>query len=180
QILSEVESRRKQRQAQQQKPEEEKAELPALPIRDLGGTALPRLLELVDAPDPATRASALAALPATTVPAPMRMAVVRKLLVALDDEDLRVVRVAAGSLGRLKALAAQEKLIALLNIEDPDPAVAAIDALAEIGSALALPALEQLAGLDQGTVAGAAARAVATIRLATPATPAASSRASRP
>ncbi|MBI2943579.1 MAG: hypothetical protein HYY25_05215 [Candidatus Wallbacteria bacterium] len=173
-ILDEVDRKRRAKDALSGEGAlETAAPAPPLVLRDLSALPPPKLAELADARDASTRGSALAALEARArgeaeprASLAARKAAVRAMLAALDDEDLRVVRVAAAALGRLRALAAQEKLLALLNLEDTATVVSAIEARAAMGAGRALPALEQLAAADEGALAGAAARALATLRAA--------------
>ncbi len=116
-ILDEVERKRRAKDALSREgaPEQAPPE-PPLALRDLSALPPPKLAELADARDASTRGSALAALEARArveaeprASLAARKAAVRAMLAALDDEDLRVVRVAAAALGRLRALAVVDR-----------------------------------------------------------------------
>ncbi len=159
-ILEEVERERERRAATEPSPVQSSPP-PPLQLKDFRGTPARRLLELADARDLSVRASSLDALASVTGPAAMRTRAVRKLLAGLDEEDLRVVRIAVQSLAALRARAAVPKLVTLLNLEEVETLQAVAGALAAIGDRAALPALRDLANAGEGPAAAAAVAAVA-------------------
>ena len=75
------------------------------------------LLELADSRDPNVRGSALTALGYYLSPPAAKLAAIKKLLLALDDDDLRLAKLAVIALGRLKTDDATDKLLQLLKRE---------------------------------------------------------------
>lgn len=167
-ILEEVERERERHAAAEPAPVQSPP-LPRLQLKDFRGMPARRLLELADARDLSVRASSLDALASVTGPATMRARAVRKLVAGLDEEDLRVVRIAVQSLAALKARAAVPKLVTLLNLEEIETLQAVAGALAAIGDPAALPALRDLANAGEGPAAAAAVAAVAQLERQAPA-----------
>ncbi len=106
--------------------------------------------------DPSTRLAAIRAL--AEIGDPSAAGVL--MHVARDNDSAGVRRAAAETLGRLKAQEAQDVLVALLQDADPQVQEAAVQALAELDTAAARVALEEVMSSAPKRLKKAAARVV--------------------
>jgi HEAT repeat protein len=129
-----------------------------LALLEVGPSALPHLVDLLDHPDSHVRAGAIrlvgllgSAGEAAALPARLR------------DPSAEVRAAAAGALGRLGVEDGRDVLIALLDDRVPFVRAAAAHALGQIGGDSAAQALLQVARSDEFDPASAAAKALAGI-----------------
>jgi HEAT repeats len=129
-----------------------------LALLDIGGAAVPRLLELVDHPEPGVRAAVieLVGIMGTASDA-------ASLRDGLHDTAADVRAATAGALGRLGAADARDALIDALGDRVPQVRAAAAKALGQIRGQEALDALLPVARSDRYEPARAAAHALARI-----------------
>ena len=129
-----------------------------LALLDVGPSAVPRLLELTQHPEPRVRASSV-----ELVGLLGEAGDADELPALLRDTAAEVRAATAGALGRLGAAAARDALIEALDDRVPSVRVASARALGQIGGRSALDALLRVARTDEFEPAAAAAEAAAAI-----------------
>jgi len=112
--------------------------------------------------DPSRRFAAARAM-GSMGPSNERKDLVQALIQALGDRDPKVVKEVAWALGRLKDTAASPALMNAVSQGDDKTALAAIQALEELGDRSVVKELSRLADRDPGAVGQAARHAVETL-----------------